>query len=197
MQKNFLGSAVCWFLFVLTVTLVMRWLARSRLSPSSDRADDSVLENPAAILLIGVVSFVFFGTLAILSFLLPVSTPKDQWTKTVLIWTSPFTLAFVTMGGYLIAQYFRERHRLEPTRLTYRTVFKSGTLRWDEVQSVYYSSSLKWFRIQTNGGAVVRVTIMLKNLPAFARCVLANVSPSCIDAATNLVLNATASGDLP
>src|SRR5262245_53748056 len=103
MQKTFLGSALYWGLFVLTVTLIARWLSRSRLHPRSDGNDHGALTIPVGYLIIGVVGFAFFVALSTLSFV------GLLHGKTSPIWVNAIFLGFAALSGCLIVQYLRVR----------------------------------------------------------------------------------------
>ena len=62
---------------------------------------------------------------------------------------------------------------------------------------IQYSQSAKWFRLITNNGEVVRVSVMLVGLPEFARAVLDEVPPEKIDTGSKSVLEQTAAGHPP
>ena len=62
---------------------------------------------------------------------------------------------------------------------------------------IQYSRSAKWFRLITNNGEVVRVSVMLVGLPEFARAVLDEVPPEKIDTGSKSVLEQTAAGHPP
>ncbi len=72
-----------------------------------------------------------------------------------------------------------------------------GHLTWTDVRKLRYSQSAKWFRLELRDGRVVRISAMLQGLPEFAAAALAHVPPEAIDSETRLVLEATATGDLP
>jgi hypothetical protein len=109
-----------------------------------------------------------------------------------------FLLAPTLAGVVYIWMYFKERHRLEPGGLCYRrSLTGSGTLRWSEVGKVHYSQVMGLFRLVTRQGEIVRVSVWLIGLPAFARAVLAGVPGTSIDTDTRQVLEQTAVGILP
>lgn len=151
-----------------------------------DHIDDGPLRKHTGNLIIGILLIVSMSSLAVLSFLSPGKHGSP--------WITAMCLGMAAPGGCLIVQYFRVRHHVEPTGMNYRTGFSSGSLRWNEVQSVHYSRMLNWFRIQTKEGSVIHISATLKNLPNLASCILTHVSPSCIDHSTTAALNAAASG---
>jgi hypothetical protein len=72
-----------------------------------------------------------------------------------------------------------------------------GTLKWNQVRRVHYSSFAKWFRIETEDGQVARISALLVGLPDFARAVLSGVRQEALDPDTAAILHATAHGELP
>ena len=60
-----------------------------------------------------------------------------------------------------------------------------------------YSTWLKWFRLETRSGEVVRVSAMLIGLPEFTRALLDGAPADAVDAGTLEILEATARGNPP
>src|SRR5437588_3897018 len=56
---------------------------------------------------------------------------------------------------------------------------------------------MKWFRLESQSGIVVRVSVMLMGLPVFAQMLLANALSEAIDLTTLTILQATAEGNPP
>jgi PH (Pleckstrin Homology) domain-containing protein len=182
------ATAIQWAVWSVAMTLVMGWLARSRLRPHGQNA--GVLEHPASTLIIGVVCTLFFCALAVLSFLFPGRTGSGLVSLTF--------LGFALLGVLLIAEYVRVRYSLQPGGLHYTPLLsRSWTLRWGDVTGIRYSQAAKWFRIDTGSGRVVRVSAMLTGLPEFAQAVLREVPPSRIDADALPILEQTAGGNPP
>jgi hypothetical protein len=182
------ATAIQWAVWLGATTLVMGWLARSRLRPHGLNA--GVLEHPASTLIIGVVCTLFFCALAVLSFLFPGRTGSGLVSLTF--------VGFALLGVLLIVDYVRVRHSLQPGGLHYTPLLSpTWTIRWDEVTRIRYSQAAKWFRIDTVGGRVVRVSAMLTGLPEFAKTVLREVPPSRIDANALPILEQTAAGNPP
>ena len=77
------------------------------------------------------------------------------------------------------------------------SIAHGGFLRWSELRTVRYGATMKWFRLETQGGVVVRISGMLMGLPEFARALLRGAPTASIDPAALPVLEATADGDPP
>ena len=146
-----------------------------------------VMAQPRGVLVLGLACTGLMLLLAAVSFGAPTGGPA----------VSLVFLAFASMGGWMLVDYRVGRHELFPDGLRYGSIRGGGTLRWRELRSVRWSPGMKWFRLETREGRVVRVSAMLTGLPAFAEAVLAQAEPAAIDATTREVLEHTAVGDLP
>ena len=73
----------------------------------------------------------------------------------------------------------------------------TGFLRWSELKKVRYGSSMKWFRLETASGEVLRVSAMLMGLPEFAQALLKSTPTDAMDTDTLEILEATAEGNPP
>jgi hypothetical protein len=184
------GPIVQWTLWGLTMTVVMGWIARSRLRkrPESERY---TLVHPVSTLLIGLVGAAFFFGIAVIS-----NTVGKNPTAT--IWT---TLAFVAFGLAsvpMIADYYLARHRVSAQGIEYGRMFgQRGTMNWSEVKAVKFAPVMKWFVLESSTGTKVRVSAMLLGLPEFARLVVLHVSPAAIDSKSKVILLETEQGKPP
>ena len=171
------------------MALVMGWLARSRLRPRSSSSLHR-LHHPASTLVVGLVCFVFFAGIAILS--------NVYSNKTTTWWTTAIFVGFAVMAVPVVADYFFSRHELSDEGLRYGGLFgKRGYLRWSELRVVRYAPVMKWFRLETKTGKVARISAMLVGLPEFARLVLRHSPPDTIEQGALPVLRATAEGNPP
>ena len=175
--------------FAVCMTLVGVWLARSRNRPRPDH-EALVLKHPLSTLIIGVVCSGFFAAIAILSNVY--ANPM-----TTIVTTSVF-VGFALMGLPLIADYRFARHVLTSDGIHFgRMSGARGYLVWADVSRVTYSTSIKWFRIETRSGTVARFSVMLMGLPEFAKAILENVDGPAIDRGSREVLRSTAAGNPP
>jgi hypothetical protein len=176
-------------LFALIMGLVMGWLARSRLRKPPSYARN-VLKYPRSYFVAVFVCFSLFAAFAVLV-LLYLGTDGFPLISSI-------PLGFAGLGAYLIADYFRVRHHLEPDGLRYRSMIGGrGFLRWEDVVRIRYSNAAKWFRIDGAGGEVVRISAFLTSLPEFAGAVLKAVPQRNIDPDALTVLRNTAAGSPP
>lgn len=58
-------------------------------------------------------------------------------------------------------------------------------------------AAMKWLRVETTDGSVVRISAMLMGLPEFVQALLKSAPSEAMDAYTLQVLKATADGNLP
>jgi hypothetical protein len=170
------------------VALVLGWLARSRLSSSRNRP--GVMGYPIGVLLIGVVCFALFSAGVGAQLLMP--------NNTVTWWTIGAVAALALGSLVLIAAYFVEHHELSPDGVSLSMLFSGRKhLRWAELRSVRYSSRMSWFRLETQSGAVGRVSTMMARLPEFAQLLLAKAPREAIDGRSLALLEASAAGRPP
>ena len=183
------ASALQWTLWALIMSLIMGWVARSRMRPRPAGRDQQ-MRHPVSTLIIGLMGFLLFAAIAVISNVFA--------NKTTSWWTTAIFVGFALLALPVIGDYFAARHEVSPEGLRYgRLIGAGGFLRWDELRSVRFSSSMKWFRLESQSGTVVRVSVMLMGLPVFAQMLLSNVRSEAIDPTTRMILQATAEGNPP
>jgi hypothetical protein len=97
-----------------------------------------------------------------------------------------------------VGDYFAARHEVFEEDLRYGRLFGSGgQIRWADLKSVRFSAAMKWFRLESQSGAVVRISVLLMGLPVFAQLLLVNSPPEAIEENTLPVLRMTAEGSPP
>ena len=97
-----------------------------------------------------------------------------------------------------MGDYFAARHNVSDEGLRYtRLVGSGGYIRWEDVKKVQFSDAMKWFRLESQSGEVVRISIMLMGLSEFARALLAHTPRESIEKSALPVLQATAEGNPP
>jgi hypothetical protein len=171
------------------VSLILGWLGatrrRARLPAEAGR-----LQHPVSTLIVGLFGFAFFAGLALLSFVI------DNGTAGPLV-TGAF-LGFAALSLLMVADYYRARFELTADGMSYGRLFGApGSVRWRDVTRLTYSRAMKWYRIETSSGEVVRVSAMLIGFPEFARAALAQVPSYALDEAAVAMLRTTAQGELP
>jgi hypothetical protein len=182
-------SAVQWTIWGVVMALVMGWLARSRLK-ARPQSDARRLVHPATTLIIGLVVFLFFAGIAVISNVFA--------NKTTTWWTTSTFVGFALLALPILADYFLARHEVSEQGLSYgRLTGPRGYLRWSDLRRVRYAPVMKWFVLETRSGDVARISAMLMGLPEFARLLLAHAPAGTIEAETRPVLEATAAGNPP
>ena len=178
-----------WILWTLLMSLIMGWVARNRMRPRPASCDQH-LRHPVSTLIIGLACFLLFAGIAVISNVFA--------NKTTSWWTTAIFAGFALLALPVIGDYFAARHEVSQEGLRFgRLIGSGGFLRWDELKSVRFISSMKWFRLESQSGTVVRVSVMLMGLPAFAQMLLANARSEAIDPTTQTILQATAEGNPP
>lgn len=179
-----------WTIWVIVMTLAMRWLAKSRTSKRPDSAIGTLV-HPKSTLITGIIVASFFFGIAIIS-----NTVGKNSTTT--IWTTLCFIGFGLMGIPIITDYFFGRHQVTAEGIEYGRMFgQRGTIRWPDVSMVSYSAFMRCFVLKSQSGRKIRISAMLMGLPEFARLVLLNVSHGLIDDHAHLVLRKTEQGQLP
>jgi hypothetical protein len=178
-----------WALWGLLMSLVMGWVARSRSQPRHAGSAQR-LQHPTSTLVIGLAGFLFFVAIAVISNVFANAT--TSW-KTTTVFVGFALLALPVLGDY-----FAARHEVSEEGLRYgRLVGSGGYMRWTELRSVRFSEAMKWFRLESQSGKVVRLSVMLMGLPTFAQLLLAHTPPQSIEKKTLPVLQTTAEGNPP
>lgn len=190
MSTHVLASAIKWLVWVVGMALVMGWVSRSR-SRARPPYQAGVLVQPTSILIIGVVSAVFFFGLAVVS----ITVGKNS---TSTLGTTLLFCAFAIASMPLIWGFYLSRHRVSHSGMDYGEMFGARrTFAWSEVRTVRYSRDMGWFKLELGSGYVARISTMLMGLPEFARLVLVHVPRErCSDEAYALLQGARG-GKLP
>ena len=101
--------------------------------------------------------------------------------------------ALAAFGLLLIVGSVRVWHVLTADGLEFgRLLGRRGSLKWRDVTRLTYSKGMRWFRIETAAGEVVRISAILTGLPDFAGAVLEQVPSYAIDDGAREVLQAYA-----
>jgi len=181
--------AMQWTLWAIVMTIVMGWLAKSRFRQR--RADElGTLRHPKSTLIMGLVCFVFFAALTV------ITVVTDN--KTATWWTTAIFAVLAGMSAPPVLDYFMARHRVSGEGLQYRKLLgQSGFVEWASLRNIRYNFMMKWFRLETTSGQVVRISVMLMGLPEFARALLDGASDESMDEVTRKLLLATAKGNPP
>ena len=177
-------------LWSVLMAVTMSWLARSRLRSRAGQGPD-VLRLPHSILVVGLAGAIFMAALGVLSM---VYLDTAGWLVFAGVIFFGVSLGFL----WMLVEYFLAWNRVEPNGLRYHPAFgRAGFLLWRDVTRLSYSKTLGWFRLESVGGAVVRVSILETALPTFASAAIANVPTARIDSDARPVIERTAAGEPP
>ena len=188
-DKPWWATAIQWTVWAVLMSLVMGWLARSRLRPRPTSKDHQLLHPPST-LIVGLVCFLLFAGLAVVS--------NAFANETTTWWTTAAFLGFSLMSVPLIADYFLARYQVSDDGMAYRKFTGARRyLRWADLRTVRYAPVMKWFRLETRSGDVARVSVMMMGLPEFARILLARSPKEAVEPHTIEILQSTADGHPP
>jgi hypothetical protein len=188
-ERPWWSVALQWTVWFVLMTLVMGWLARSRTKPRA-AAERNAMRHPVGLLICGLVGFGFFAALAVITLV------TDNPTATG--WVTAVFAFFALLSLPLVLMYVLERHQVTDQGLAWQSMLgRSGKLEWVNLERVRYNHGMKWFRLDTGSGEVVRISVMLMGLPEFAAALLEAAPLRAIDADTRQILRATVAGEPP
>ncbi len=175
--------------WVAAMTVLMRWLGRSRHKAAPAIAGGRV-QYHAAFLVLGVICTLLFAGAMVAATIWP--------DETVNFWFYALMTGFTLMGVYMMGDYRFARHTVSEAGMDFgRPTGQRVVFGWTEVRNIRFARSWNWFRIELQSGEVVRVSGMMTGLPGFAARVLEQVPETRIDKGTLGMLRDTANGKLP
>jgi hypothetical protein len=173
-------------LVVFTISALMGWLARSRHLPTGQPT--TILVHPRSVGVVGA----FFTSLLILAAALSFKAPTGGPIVALLF------LGFAVLSSSTLLDYFVTRFEILPEGLRFRSPLRgSGMASWHTMTRVSWSRVGKWFIIRLSAGRPVRISAMLRGLPAFAVTLLRELPRYTFDDEAHALLEATARGELP
>jgi hypothetical protein len=182
-------SLVTMALWGLLMSVVISWIARSRERPRPAAAGQR-LQHPISTLIIGLTGFLFFAAIAVVSNVFANAT--TSWKTTAVF------VGFALLALPILGDYFAARHEVSEEGLRYGQLFGSGgCMRWTDLKSIRFSAAMKWFRLESQSGKVIRLSVMLMGLPTFAKLLLAHAPRQSIESNTLGILQNTADGNPP
>lgn len=189
MDSSWISTLVSIVFWVVAMTLITRWMARSRLR--IEPADDGMqLRHPLPTLVIGLAATLFSIGMCIAAF---TWADGPGWLLAgVLVGSSMLALSLS-----LVADYYFARHRVDARGMHYgRMAGQRGAFRWTDVKRVNFSEAMNWYWLTLESGVTVRVSGLLIGLPIFAAHLLDQVPAERIDATASAKLDAAAQGQL-
>ena len=124
----FSPRALQWTIWGLLMSLIMGWMARSRMR-SRAAASTFRLNHSLSTLIIGLVGFGFFSAIAVLS---------NVYANKTTTWATTATfVGFALLALPIIGDYFAARHEVSEDGLRYsRLVGSGGYVPWSDLKSV-------------------------------------------------------------
>jgi hypothetical protein len=184
---NWLAIMIQGAVWFLAMTLVMGWLARTRLAPAKRTATGTELKLPLGMLAISIVGMTLFTGLAI------ASSFADAGPV-----VAGLFITFAVLSAYLAYEYFNDRFEQRADGITMRPLFGGERfVPWPDVASVRFGSVGNWIVVKDRGGGTMRLSVMMIGLPALAEALLSNVPAELIAPNSLEVLHATAEGHPP
>ena len=148
------------------------------------------MQHPPSTLIIGLACFLFFAGIAVVSNVFANAT--TTWLTTTVF------VGFALLALPILGDYFAARHEVFEEGLRYGRLFGSGGhIRWADLKSVRFSAAMKWFRLESQSGTVLRISVMLMGLPVFAQLLLVHTPREVIESSTLPILRMTAEGNPP
>jgi hypothetical protein len=121
----------------------------------------------------GLAGFFLFAAIAVISNVFANAT--TSWKTTTVF------VGFALLTLPILGDYFAARHEVSEEGLRYGRLFGSGDyMRWTKLKSVRFSDAMKWFRLESQSGKVVRLSVMLMDI-ADVRSVAAGSRPAAIE----------------
>ena len=185
MDFDYIGIIFQVLFWIVAMTFMMRWFARSRLRvrPGAQAREQ---RHPPAILIIGLICLALSVAMVIGSF-------------SAYGGVLPFVVgsAMIVLSAYLIADYCFARHVVDALGMDYgRPTGQRGRFAWGEVRRVAFNKRMNWYRIELESGVLVRIAGTQMGLPEFATHVLRHVPPAHIDPHAQTMLENASHGRL-
>jgi hypothetical protein len=137
----------------------------------------------------GVGCFLLFSGAVVLQIALP--------NETVTLWTIGVCAGLALFGLFLVLRYYLELYELTEEGLLVRNFLGvRKSLRWSDLRSVRYSTTLARLRLKTHSGITASVPIALKGLPELSRLLQHKAPRQAIDHRTLDVLRTTAAASI-
>jgi hypothetical protein len=170
------------------MSLVMGWLAKAR-RPAAVTKGARVLTHPPTTLVVGIVCSGLFVAAAILAGIY--AKAQDRWTPYAFV-------GFALLGAPLIGEALRVRHELRGEGIVYQGLWtRYEMVSWSELESAYWSTSMKWLALTTRDRRVLRFSAMLNGLDSLALALKDHAPRLHADEATAKVLADACQGTLP
>jgi len=186
---NHLSSKIIqWSLFSIIMTIIFYLIAKSRKKDLVNNSSNT-LSLPLYVLIIGLVDFIFFMAIAVLSNVFSNGTES--------IGTTVIFLAFSLLGLLLIYFYYIEKYSFTNKEIFYKKFTgKKVIIDISTIKSVKYQASMQWIVIKFNSSNKSYFATMLKGIRPFSDMILTNVEIGKIDSKTQEILKRIKNGEV-
>jgi hypothetical protein len=188
-QRPFWISLIQWTLWAFTMAGIAFWISKAR-RKSALSGGELVMKYPFFAMVLAFICVIISGGLVALTFV--VASQNAPW------WTTAIFGVMFLGSVHFVVECFVAKYHLSPDGLRYVSVFTGERhFRWDELKSLKYADSMKWFVLKNSRGEVARISVMMIGLPAFARLLMERARHVDIEPATIPILRKTAQGEPP
>jgi hypothetical protein len=182
------AAVLQWTLWAVAMSLVMAWLARSRMRPAAQSRSGTELRNPTSVLILGVVCSGFFGALAAWSYGSPSGGPR----------IALFFVLFALLGVYLIYAYVTDWNEVRSDGVAFKSVRRGMRFAaWDEIVEITYTGWAQWLVLRLRDGTRFRLSMLVVGAQIAADALLRNVEGDVINKDAREMLERASRGDLP
>lgn len=175
---------IIWFIFMV---LIVGWFGRSR-SKSRPAGQSKHLVYPKSILIVYVISFIFWTAIVIFSNVFRNET--TTWLTTTLFAGLALLCLWLTLE-VILTHFEVSAEGLLGRKLTGQKVI----LKWEEIKSIRFELYKGQFRLESNNGLVMRISVGLMGLEVFAQHALKFCPAEAIDRRTRIALESPNMGN--
>jgi tetratricopeptide (TPR) repeat protein len=160
---------------ILAVIVFFVWLEQTDRAAAA--ANDRLMRYPRHHVFVGAAAGVGFGYVAWLGF----------WNSYLPLREDGFVVPsfFVALGLGLVISSLTVRHELLADGALFRRFGgRKVHMKWADLRSIRYVTFMKWFRLESKSGSVVRISESMTCMQPFARAVLAHADAAIADIKT-------------
>lgn len=171
-MANFMNYGI-----IAMVLCIIFGISRKNKKKDLDTNTGNVLKLPKLIFIIGLIDFLIFTGFAVyFSFF----NNQENSLSVILVF-----LAFALLGLVLIYFYFVHQFTYDEEKFIYRKFYlKKINIKWEDISSIKYSTSMQYFKIICTDGTKAYLDIALRGFKPFAKKLLSSVDHSKMDPAT-------------
>ncbi len=187
-MKHLLIYVIEWIVLGIILTTFYSLVKASR---KKDLATNSsnCLSLPFYLLLIGIVSFLFFTLFLVRSLFFPNGTES--------VFSTVVFSFFSLLGLILIYTYFIHKMSFTTTEILYRRFTgKKVTISFSSINCVSYQANMQWIVLEYGNSKKSYFPIVLKGIRPFSTMILQNINSDKIDSVAQDVLKQLKDGEL-